>query len=382
MPVFAITRTEKLKTWESIKGSMDHTLRAANIDKTHLNKSPKFKNEILFGDPNWVEKFQEQVAQMHLPKLKQGYTHTLAREFFFGISPEWVKGKTKKDLDAWAQANVQFLKDRFGEERVQFAYLHLDEQTPHIAAYIVPTKVQTSKARAGQITLSDRAIGLGGGKDELVQLQDDYANAMKRFGLERGISGSTAEHKTKAQWVREQKKIDKLAQEEKAKIKAPKPREATVRDRVHIEEYAQEISQTTTESILSQVTDYTRLYVQTTSNLAMSERERKSLKGKLAKLEPAIQLVEEFLSILLNKKINLRVPAHWEEATNALKVLLRAAKPPQAPTPLPTLEKTHQTPENGARWGTPVPSALKPSTKGGSRGVLPPLETQRQRPRA
>ena len=40
---------------------------------------------------------------------------------FFGMSPEWAEGKTRAEIDAWAEANVEWVKQRFGEERLALA---------------------------------------------------------------------------------------------------------------------------------------------------------------------------------------------------------------------------------------------------------------------
>ena len=202
MPTFAICRTEKIKSWSSLTKSVGHNLRTGADERPHLNASAPDPLRVLCGAPDWVAAWRTDVTGMHLRQLAQGQSHTLAREFFLGMSPEWAEGKSPADIDAWAEANVEWLRARFGADRVRLAVLHLDEQTPHLAAYVVPLAADTN--RAGQVrtdrgngwTLSDRVLGLGGGKDALVKLQDEYAAAMKRFALERGRRNSKAKHQT------------------------------------------------------------------------------------------------------------------------------------------------------------------------------------------
>jgi hypothetical protein len=70
------------------------------------------------------------------------------------------------------------------------AVAHRDEQTPHVVAYAVPldkNKRLNCKAHLG-------------GRDKLSALQDEYAEAMKPLGLQRGIRGSTAEHQRVKTW--------------------------------------------------------------------------------------------------------------------------------------------------------------------------------------
>ena len=66
------------------------------------------------------------------------------------------------------------------------AELHLDEATPHIHAYLVPTD------EAGQLNCKK----LFGGRAKMFAFQDSYAAATKHLGLERGVRDSQAEHTT------------------------------------------------------------------------------------------------------------------------------------------------------------------------------------------
>jgi hypothetical protein len=131
-------------------------------------------------------------------------------EFFFGASPEYFekpptdeqeKAQAKrgirqrvidrqKELEFYRKVN-EFM-ERLEERGFVFvkAVAHRDEQTPHVVAYAVPldrNKRLNCKAHLG-------------GREKLSALQDDYAEAMKLLGLERGIRGSQAEHQRVKTW--------------------------------------------------------------------------------------------------------------------------------------------------------------------------------------
>ena len=236
MPAFAICRTEKIKTWPTLTKSVGHNLRTSADERPHLDASAPEPLRVLCGSVDWLTSWKAQVNGMHLRQLAQGQSHTLAREFFLGVSPEWAEGKSQADIDAWAEANVEWLRARFGAERVKLCVFHGDEQSPHLAAYVVGLTADTNRAgevrtdRGNGWTLSDRVLGLGGGKDALVKLQDDYADAMERFALARGRRNSKAKHQTVAEWRR-------LMAEPMAAISVPKPPEAALADRIDIEGY-------------------------------------------------------------------------------------------------------------------------------------------------
>ena len=250
MPTFAICRTKKIKNWTTLGKSVGHNLRTSADDRQHLAVVPE-PIRVLAGDADFLDTWRSDVNGMHLRKLAQGQAHTLAREFFLGMSPAWAKDKSGAEIDAWAQANVEWLQARFGAERVKLAVLHLDEQTPHIAAYVVPLKADTNRAgavhtdRGNGWTLSDNALGLGGSKDALVTLQDEYGAAMERFALKRGRRGSKAKHETIAAW---RHRMD----EPLPAIAVPKPPAATMADRIDIEAYGRRVAKAAAQEVFKQ----------------------------------------------------------------------------------------------------------------------------------
>jgi hypothetical protein len=72
--------------------------------------------------------------------------------------------------------------------------LHLDEQTPHIQAVVVPLDERGK--------LNCRAM-LGGSRQTLRDLQTSYAKGVEHLGIARGIEGSKAKHKTVREFYRE-----------------------------------------------------------------------------------------------------------------------------------------------------------------------------------
>ena len=117
-------------------------------------------------------------------------------------------------LDKWCNDNLKYLADTFGRENIVSAVLHMDEQTPHIHATLVPIvkgkrkrkkkeeqvkkryrKKPTDTARLCADEIMTRA--------KLKSYQDTYAQAMSGYGLQRGIDGSEAKHITTRQYYRD-----------------------------------------------------------------------------------------------------------------------------------------------------------------------------------
>lgn len=342
---FAILRTEKIKNWGVLQKSQGHTMRTSQDARTHLADVAE-PVSVLVGSPDWVNGWRQEVEGMHLRKLQQGQAHTLAREFFLGMSQEWSEGKNKREIDEWAQVNIDWLKERFGSERVRFAALHLDEQTPHIAAYVLPLKAD-AKGRGNGWTLSDRALNLGGGKEALSELQTEYAEAMKRFNLRRGIKGSKATHKTTAEWRKQ------MARPLDAPIVKPKPEAPTMADRINPEAYGQRVADATATAIYKQMKPYHQQAKQQVEELH-------ELRGLIAKLQPMAEAFKALLAQLLGHTPELGSIQGIKRAQEALNRFVSALVP-KAPTETP---ETPQAPPVNA------PASLqKPSPRRGA----PPL---------
>lgn len=87
-------------------------------------------------------------------------------------------------LQAWVQENRRFAEDMYGADNIVRFTLHLDETTPHIHCVIV-NLTKDGRLAAKQI--------LGGRKD-LKEKQDKYAEYMQPFGLKRGLEDTGITH--------------------------------------------------------------------------------------------------------------------------------------------------------------------------------------------
>lgn len=360
MPTFAICRTKKIKTWATLAKSAGHNCRTSADERPHLVKKlagqPAWASaeiEVLTGAVGWHKEWQTEVEGMHLRKLAQGQSHTLAREFFLGASPEFFEGKSRAEVDDWATANMEWLAKRFGPERVKFACLHLDEQSPHIAAYIVGLKADPKK-RGNGWTLSDNALGLGGSREALIELQTEYGVAMERFALTRGRRGSKATHQTVAAWRK------KMAEPLPA-ITVPKPPEATMGDRIDIEAYGKKVAHEAAAAVFKQF----KPIRQRAQEVPQLRKQLEKLLGEMERFRPLMEAYkkrEDFfakaLAMLIGFEPDLNTQQGMVKTVKAVKTLrhqLRGDSPPTPPQePAPAL------PAASERQRSRAPSAPKP----------------------
>ncbi len=118
-------------------------------------------------------------------------------------------------LKAWCADNLEWLRRTFGAENVVSAVLHMDEATPHIHAAVVPIvtgerrkirkktdepnkrKYRTKSAARPRLCADDVMSRV-----KLKEYQGTYAQAMSKYGLQRGIDGSKARHVTTQEFYR------------------------------------------------------------------------------------------------------------------------------------------------------------------------------------
>lgn len=153
----------------------EFSYKHADPSRKHLNRNftpPKFKDMPLKDAIN--------------ERIKEGYTgKTAVRKdavkfltHIFSGSHERMEeiSRDEDKFNSWLNANYNFACREFGQENIVRFHLHMDERTPHIHCITVPL------TREGKLSAKIKF----GNKERMRKRQDDYAKAMKPFGLERG----------------------------------------------------------------------------------------------------------------------------------------------------------------------------------------------------
>ena len=121
-------------------------------------------------------------------------------------------------LDEWCADNIRYFANLFGKENIVAAHLHRDEETPHIHITLVPIVKGERKRRKREEQVKKRyrkkpadTVRLCADdimtRLKLKSYQDSYAVAMAKYGLQRGIEGSTARHKSTTQYYRDTQQL-------------------------------------------------------------------------------------------------------------------------------------------------------------------------------
>ena len=175
--------------------------KKADPTRTHLNRELiQFPDGVL----NRTAAIQHRLDTAGL-KRKIGKNQIQAiRIVLTGTHADMEQMEQTGRLDEWCQDNIDWLSKTYCADNVVSAVLHMDEETPHIHATIVPIvqterkkqkkeltakKIYRTKAPAPRLC-ADEVMS----RANLIRYQDSYAELMIAYGLQRGIKGSEAQH--------------------------------------------------------------------------------------------------------------------------------------------------------------------------------------------
>ena len=222
----------------------DHIERnviAPNVDlaRTHLNKD---LIEFPEGVTNRTEAIKHRIENAGLSRKVGKNQVQVIRVLLSGSTDEMLKIQAEGKLNDWCKDSIAWLQKEYGKENVVAATLHLDEDVPHIHASVVPIvqgerrqkklkkeseppRKQYKKKKTNRPRLCCDDVMA---RNKLTQYQDTYAEAMAKYGLERGIKGSEARHITTAEHYRNKQEksnnlqlnIELLLQQKEAEQKA------------------------------------------------------------------------------------------------------------------------------------------------------------------
>lgn len=200
-------------------GASDHIERKtipknADPTRTHLNRE-------LVEFPDGVADRTEAIShRIRTAGIKRKITPDQVRAIrivLSGTHEDLMKVQDEGRLDEWCADNLQWLHRTFGRENTVSAVLHMDEHTPHIHATVVPIvtgerRKAKKKQAEGKRTYRKKTdtVRLCADdvltREKLVAYHDSYAEAMAKYGLQRGVRGSEARHVTTAQYYRDLKR--------------------------------------------------------------------------------------------------------------------------------------------------------------------------------
>jgi hypothetical protein len=183
---YAIIRIAKLTSQVHAHNATTHNYRQHEVSNADPAPQHPNKEYLNHEKTDYWTLAEARIGEVVTRKVRADQVRAV--EVIMTGSPEaFVRGQDGRAADysnsKWAQDNLNFLKEKFGEKNVVSFTLHQDEKTPHVHAVIVPI------TQDGRLSAKDIFT-----RQTLRELQTDYAQAMQPYGMSRGIEHSQAEH--------------------------------------------------------------------------------------------------------------------------------------------------------------------------------------------
>ena len=177
----------------------DETYQATNpqID----NSRTKDNYHVVTPSGRYMDIIEQRIAGLHLKrKVRSDAVYLVS--FVLGASPEFFKVSTKEKQYAFFRDCVKFFQDKYGEENVLSAIVHMDETNPHMHLNLIPIT-------HGKLCAKNLFDG------KLAALQTEFWKEVgEKYGLDRGEPNSQAEHLDTAEY--KAKKIVEAAEQKRA----------------------------------------------------------------------------------------------------------------------------------------------------------------------
>ncbi|MEL6358366.1 MAG: MobV family relaxase [Bacteroidota bacterium] len=302
MEQFAVFRITKFKKIGGIGAHIDRRHISSNVQKAKTEL-----NEELAGTlgmtidaskshlkEEWVTSQKGDLSKDVEARIAAGYrlSKTIRHDAVRAVGVIMTGSHTRmkeieadpKLFDAWKKANYRFACHEFGEQNIVRFTLHRDEKTPHFHCVFVPI---TPKGGLS-------AKHFTGGSSQLRAYQDRYAEAMKPFGLARGIPKELTrrEHIPTEDYYRE---VERLAAETKKATQGIKASNIFQLDNVR-DQLSERITGLTTSTLYQQKQ---AAYVNITNESLMNEAQRAAYKARLREeSQAAINEVKQEINLI------------------------------------------------------------------------------------
>lgn len=182
MPNFAIMRSKKLNTLGSVAASLRHAYRERDTPNADPARTPD--NDAIGSTSEIMGKLRATLPE------KRRKDAVIAVEYLMTASPDWWRqASMQRQAEFFSRAKT-WLREKYGAENVLTEIIHRDETSPHLSAFVVPL------THDGRLS----AKSYIGNRAQMTKDQTAFAGRMKDLGLERGIEGSKARHKTIQQY--------------------------------------------------------------------------------------------------------------------------------------------------------------------------------------
>ena len=206
---------EKAKETDSrISAHIERTVHPKNADRTrtHLNRELVQFPE---GVRNRTQAIAHRIETAGIRRKVSANQVKAIRILLTGSNKDMKQMEAEGRIEDWCNDSLKWIRETYGEQNLVSAVLHMDEKTPHIHATVIPI-VTGERRKAGQEEQNGKKkyrkknpqdVRLCAddvmARHRLKHYQDTYAQAMNKYGLQRGVDGSLAKHISTMQYYKQ-----------------------------------------------------------------------------------------------------------------------------------------------------------------------------------
>jgi len=318
---YAILRIQKTKK-HSVASKNHHNMRLGNT--ANADDSRKQDNQVLIGCGNLKVDLKKRIDETEATVrnketvVLQELVLTASKEYFLDSKNEFKKEK----VEAWTKKQEEYLQEKFGKNCVN-AVLHLDEETPHIHAFVTPI-VYNEKKNRNEFNNKNYFLS------DYKRAQDEYYNHNKSLGLERGKEAEITGERNlplrdyNRENARVHKNMDEKIKQNKAKNKV-KPLDHETERKFFMEVDKKYSTQEVNTILEKQNSDLLKLNSELVKQTELLQAENGSLKYKMQNVQNESKEKQKDIRNLnskyneLNQKMNyiMKMEPSWMKVLNS-----------------------------------------------------------------
>lgn len=212
---YVVARMQKMKSG-NLSGSYKHNERIFNkhsnkdidTEKSHLNYELTDRDRSVSYDKQ-IKQFINDTKLSNRAIRKDA---VLCNEWIITSDKTFFEDMNYEETRNFFETAKDYFSEKYGENNIAYAMVHLDENTPHMHLGLVPMK-------DGKLSSKE----LFGSREKLKEIQDEFPKYLCEHGydLQRGEEGSKKKHLETAEFKEKQRlleKADKIIAEKNSNI--------------------------------------------------------------------------------------------------------------------------------------------------------------------
>lgn len=293
---YAVLHLDKAKGADSgMSAHIERTIHPKNADPTRTHQNREL---IQFPDgvTNRTQAIQHRLDTAGLKRKIANNQVRAIRILLTGTHEDMMQIEKNGKLEDWCQDNIDWLQKTYGIDNVVSVVLHMDESTPHLHATVVPI-VQTERQRKKKEQEVKRTYRKKApaprlcaddimSRANLKRYQNTYAEAMQKYGLQRGIEGSEAQHISTHEYYRSLMAQGKDIQEDVEALLKQKEQAEQELSKIKSERKTEELKNTAAQTATTALKGINSLLG--SNKISKLEKENEQLKSEIASRDKQI----------------------------------------------------------------------------------------------